>query len=496
MKLNIVMIEEDVPDRIPPMNPPKRQKTLTEFVHPKTIVGGKIKRGKYRIPVANISNYESHVKELTFKPKVTSEFAGGEQLVTAAMVEEGHLVVPRCYGLKHFGGTDIPPETGDGRLLFKGELSKERQQPEAVEASMAMFENPRQRGCTLCLPCGYGKTVTALYLAAKLQGKVLVLCHKTYLVNQWLERISEYLPGATVGKIQGPTCNTDADIVVGMLQSIYSHDYSEESLSGYTLLIVDEAHHVPAQTFFNAVGKISTVYSLALTATPERKDGLTPLLFAVMGDIAFSINRKPVTDGEVFSKKVNYSRYIKETPIRKGGSANLSKLITELAMDPERTSSVVQDIVEALSDKENQRYIIVLSDRIDQLLKIKESLESLDLECLGEDVYGGVRMLVGSTKEKDRETAVKARVVLTSFPFSQEGVDQPRLDTLVLATPKGDITQSIGRILRQHPDKSSPRVYDYYDTVDSGVVKGLYAKRKKILTQHGFTWRKKLDTIE
>lgn len=458
----------------------------------KNTPGSRVSNGLYHIPIDSIGLgvAQKHVDALTFIPKGNHDFGQTQPSVVAATLENNILTVPKYYGILHFG----PPEDGNvtvctrDDMQFSGELRQGGCQVDAAASILAALRDPSRRGATLVLPCGFGKTVVSLFIASQLGLKTLVLCHKSCLVEQWKERIRQYIPSAKIGIIQGDRAESSDDyaIVIGMLQSVYSHEYPAGTLSGFGTLIVDEAHHVPAATFLTAVSKIEAQSTLALTATPNRKDGLTALLYASMGNIEFQVERPPM-DGKVEIRKLPCKPTVREKRLRGVDTpVNLSKLVTDLANDEKRTRHIVEDILKLLDQTDPERYIIVLSDRTVQLKSLQRQLLESKHSAILNDEHGGARLLIGATKPKDRETALKARVVLTTYPFSQEGVDQPRLDTLVTATPKGDTVQAIGRILRQHPDKAQPLILDYTESVESGVLHGLFAKRRRIYSEHGF----------
>lgn len=495
-------------DKLTAMDP--REKKLRMTTGPPC--GACIRGGEYHVPVAAIGGLttaQRHVAALTFAPREApgGSFGQAPEPVVAGRVlgdegGDGVLVVPRCYGLEHFGapgdcdGDDDPPRRAD--MGFNGFLREGGHQTEAAGAVLSALRDPLRRGATLVLPCGFGKTVVSLFVASQLGLRTLVLCHKSCLVEQWMERISQYLPEARTGVVQGKRAEASSDftISVGMLQSIYSREYPPGTLDGFGLLIVDEAHHVPAATFMTAVLKVGARATLALTATPDRKDGLEGLMYAVMGATAYRADRPP-TAGCVRIRKLPCSPSVRERrlrgPVAAKGEArvNLSKLITDLSADRARTDSIVGDILQLLDPQEGagaaERHVMVLSDRTDQLKAIRTALVAAKHPAIADDEHGGASLLIGSTKPRDRAAALQSRVVLTTYPFSQEGVDQPRLDTLVIGTPKGDVVQAVGRILREHPAKATPLVLDYTESVESGVLCGLFAKRKRTYARdYGF----------
>lgn len=264
----------------------------------KQVQGACLRGGIYRVPLQFVSDPAAHIEALTITPiNVTSLASKDKALpVVAARAEDGHLHVPRGYGLRHFGPVETEPHFPSDRMSFDGTLRQEKQQPEAVDAALAALLDSPEQGGVICLPCGYGKTTVSLHVASRIGGRVLVLVHKSVLLTQWQERIAQFLPEARVGIIRGPRAEGDpdsVDIVIGMLQSIYSHDDYGDALRGFSLCIVDEAHHVPAATFLTALGKVSSRHVLGLSATPHRRDGLTELLFHSIGQICFKIDRKP-----------------------------------------------------------------------------------------------------------------------------------------------------------------------------------------------------------
>ena len=179
-------------------------------------------------------------------------------------------------------------------LDFVGVLREAQHQPEAVERTVAKLE--AEGGGVLVLPCGFGKTTVALKISSRLGGRVLILVHKSVLLTQWRERIEQFLPGATVGVLQGAKMEADEsrDIVIGMLQSVHQRGAEyKDMLVGFNLLIVDEAHRVPAATFFAAVSSVSARYTLGLTAPRRRRAHET--LYAALGNVAFQVERPPTT---------------------------------------------------------------------------------------------------------------------------------------------------------------------------------------------------------
>ena len=137
-------------------------------------------------------------------------------------------------------------------------------------------------GAILEVPCGRGKTVLSLDIISKIRQKTIIIVHKEFLMNQWIERIQEFLPDARVGKIQGPVFDIeDKDIVIGMLQTLYAKDFGAKAFQSFGLTIIDEVHRIGSEQFSKALFKVVTPYMLGISATVERKDRLTNVLYII-----------------------------------------------------------------------------------------------------------------------------------------------------------------------------------------------------------------------
>ena len=120
----------------------------------------------------------------------------------------------------------------------------------------------KKNGGIISVPCGWGKTIIALYLISKLKKKTIIVVHKEFLLNQWKQRIAEFLPDAKAGRIQGKVVDIEnKDIVIGMLQSLSIKDYSDDVFSQFGFSIVDECHHIAAEVFSRSLPKINCFYS-------------------------------------------------------------------------------------------------------------------------------------------------------------------------------------------------------------------------------------------
>ena len=433
-------------------------------------------RRMYRVPLCVLSEGEVSLakSELTLKPPEGGyDGEEGEPLVLWRETEKA-LYVPRFYGERVWG----PPcedRSGVGdevSLTFCGELDPARRQVEAAEAVWSAFE--RGHGGCLHLPCGMGKTSLALWLAARLGRRTLVLVHKEFLVSQWRERVSQFLPGASVGVVQGPRAEVDSDVVLGMMQSVSKREYPAGTFDGFGLVVVDECHRVCARTFSRCLPKVGCRRMLGLTATPERKDGFGAVMSLHLGPVLFSASR----DGGGVSV-VRHVCDLGPSPLEvtyASGKVGISTMVTWLTRHRGRNELVRRLVSDELREG---RRVLLLSERREHLRELLEWAEA-------RHGAGTAGLYLGGMRRSDLEATEGRRLVLGTYAMSSEGLDIRGLHTLVLATPRTSVEQSIGRILRD-ADGTERRVLDLVDPYS--VFAGQARKRSAFYSGAGYSVR-------
>jgi superfamily II DNA or RNA helicase len=381
---------------------------------------------------------ENVKKELTVKPNINTDFAIEEPPFPVYLENKHKLYVPKMYGINKFGQpNEVKLSDGnDITLNFNGSLKKDQEEP--VNACIKCFNDDFVGGGLLSLPCGAGKTAIALYLISKMGKKAFILVHKEFLMNQWIERIEQFLPGAKIGKIQGNIIDIDnKDIVIGMIQSISMKDYDLDIFDTFGFAILDEAHRVPSREFSKALQKINSKYMLALSATPNRKDGLTKVLKWFIGDMIYQRKGKSLEQSVVRRYIMGFDdpEYNKEILIF-NGKINSASMINNITSFYPRTLFILKLIKEFILQK---RVILLLSDR-------KEHLKDIYAYSINNKLCP-TGFYVGGMKESDlKNSADNCDLILATFQMAAEGLDIARIDTIILASPKTDIKQAIGRI--------------------------------------------------
>ena len=185
---------------------------------------------------------EELMKSLTVTPRGMQ--LSNEEATSFPVYKENDkkMYLPKYYGLTKFGIPTVN-QLSDGEdcpnLIFKGVL-RDIQKP-AVNAFLDAVNDENKQGGLLSLPCGFGKTICALYISTFYKKKTLIICHTNFLIDQWIERIQQYIPTANIGKIKQKLCEIEGkDIVIASLQSLAMREYDNNLFKKFGLVTLDE----------------------------------------------------------------------------------------------------------------------------------------------------------------------------------------------------------------------------------------------------------------
>ena len=379
-------------------------------------------------------------KDLTVKPFAPKSSIVKPQAFQVYRESKSKFYLPRFYGVNTYGEPDEERISSgkDIDLKFKGEL-RDFQKP-IVDTYVKSALNNK---CGLLeIHTGGGKTVQALNIISKLKKKTLIIVHKEFLLRQWLERIEQFLPDAKVGKIQGKILDIeDKDIVIGMLQSIAMKEYPQEVFSDFGLTVVDECHHISAEVFSRSLFKVVTKYMLGLSATMNRKDGLTTVIKMFLGEVVYKKERKG--ENNVLVRAIQYSNndeYFSKIELNFRGHVHYTKMIKKLC-EFNRRSEFILGVLKDILEEEVNEQIMILGHNKNLLKYLHDAIVDRNIATVG--------YYVGGMKEKDLKISESKKVIIATYAMAEEGLDIKTLTTLLMATPRVDVTQAVGRILRR-----------------------------------------------
>jgi superfamily II DNA or RNA helicase len=406
-----------------------------------------------KLQLINIKN------ELTVEPHVFNVNYGQKKEDTSFTVyreTDEYLSVPKYYGIEKMGKPDINNEiSGESiDINFTGSLRDE--QIEIINNVLPKIVN--NDGGLICIGCGKGKTVLGLNIAVQLKVKTLIIVHKTFLMNQWIERIKQFT-NAKVGIIQQKKIQIEGNqIVIGMLQSIAKEKYDPDIFRDFGLVIFDEAHHAPSKYFSRSLPLINCKKTLALSATPKRNDKLEKVLHWYFGPIIYKsddeINTNVLT--KIYKYNLIHEKYY-EKKQKFTGEVNRAGTISNIVTIGRRNKFIVDIIENILID--NNRKILVLSERINHLELLKNRLDEREITTTGS--------YIGGMKQIKLDESAKCQVIFGTYHMASEALDIKGLNTLIMASPRREIEQAVGRITRDPNTTVQPLVIDIIDGLNS-----------------------------
>jgi superfamily II DNA or RNA helicase len=414
--------------------------------------------------------------DLTIKPYTPGGIGAADQKSFPSYRESSaKFYVPHYYGVENYG-TPKKYKVSEGASIDLEFAGKLRENQEVVVNTYIQHVNKVVYGGGLLeLPCAYGKTVLSLNIISQLKKKTFIIVHKEFLMNQWIERIQQFLPKARVGKIQGPIIDIDdKDIVIGMLQSLSMKEYPASIFESFGLTIIDEVHHISSEVFSNSLFKLVTKYMLGLSATMNRKDGTTKVFKMFLGDVIFKGKRDEEREVVVHAIKyeVNDDEFNEvKTDFR--GNPAYSTMISKLCEYNRRSEFILKVLSDMLLKDPNQQ-IMILAHNKNLLKYLHDAIAHRNIATCG--------YYVGGMKEAALKETETKKVVIATYSMAAEALDIKSLTTLIMATPKTDIEQSVGRILREK--HSSPIVVDIIDSHD--LFQNQWRKRKTFYKKENY----------
>jgi hypothetical protein len=427
-------------------------------------------------------------KELTVSAAGPAAYVGGLPAFKVYLESAERFYLPTSWGTAKFGPalSDIRA-TGDAlpsALTFGGELRVHQ------VAALQAFREANHNGI-ICLPCGYGKTFTGIAAAMEIGKCFLIVVHKEFLADQWSNELKALIPGIRIGRIQGEKCDVgpEFDVSIAMIQTICSRNFIAGTFNHFGFAIFDEVHHLAAEHFSQTLQRVHCPKMLGLTATPKRTDGLSKVFTWYLGSIVYQIARRP-KDETVRVECLRYTDSNEDyTEVKRdwSGKAIRACMINNIANFGPRTTAMIDWVAPALA--ETGRRLLVLSDRREHLKEFETGFKARGIDSIG--------YYIGGMKQKDLDVSATRNVILGTFAMASEGMNIPTLNAVLLATPKSNIEQSVGRILRLKPEERTiqPIIYDVLDT-EFPECFGQWNRRRKFYKSCGYSIKFSTDETD
>lgn len=346
-------------------------------------------------------------------------------------------------------------------------------QSEALEA----WEKNGKCGVVV-LPTGAGKSYVAQLAMARSGRSALIVTPTLDLVAQWHLNLERAF-GIPCGIIGGGTYDLKP-ITVTTYDSAYIH--MERIGNQFALLIFDEVHHLPTQTY--ALGAIHAIapYRLGLTATPERESELTydqllgPIVYtqsirALAGEnlalyetVQYEVDLDPDERAQYDEYRECYLNFIRENRIRVGTPNGWTEFLRlssrspqgRVALHAHRAQRAITQHCRAkmklldnlLAQHRNDRTIIFTADNA---TVYKLSREYLIPAITHQSPVRERRAILDGFNSGEFPVVVTSKVL-------NEGVDIPAANIAIVLSGSGSVrehVQRLGRILRAAADKTA-----------------------------------------
>lgn len=363
-------------------------------------------------------------------------------------------------------------------VKFNGSLRNEQQI--AID-NLLKYDNG-----ILCAPTGFGKTVIGCKLIEERKVNTLILVNKIQLLNQWKDRIKEFLDVKEVGEISSKKKNITNVIDVASIKSLWNNGNVLDIAKNYGMIIIDECHHTAAYTFEQAINTGNAKYVYGISATPERENGHTPIIKMQCGDIRYKV------DSLKFNKKLNIPMKV----IAKKSHLNftnqnidnyeLNEINDLIAKDIIRSEKIIKDIKK---EYDNGKNILVLTERLELMNYIYDKLSKYTNNIF--KYYGGIgKKVLKNYMELNNQINENEenKIIVATGSYIGEGFDDSKLDVLFLTMPisgQTRVTQYAGRLHRQDGNKKEILIYDYIDD-NFSKTRNMFLKRKKTYEKLGY----------
>jgi superfamily II DNA or RNA helicase/very-short-patch-repair endonuclease len=344
-------------------------------------------------------------------------------------------------------------------LSFHGDL-----RPEQIVAANRMLSHDTG---VLAATTAFGKTVLAAWLIVQRGVNALVLVHRQQLLNQWVERLSQFLGVSPkeIGQFGAGRKRLTGRIDVAIIQSLVRKGVVQDVVANYGHLVVDECHHLSAHSFELVARRAKARFVTGLSATVTRKDGHHPIIFMQCGPVRHRVSAKEQVAGRPFGHYVivRPTSFAAVEQEEANFRFQFHALYQSLVADAARNQLICEDVLQAVRAG---RKPLVLTERTEHLERLVNLISPSIPHLITLKGGMGKKELRIAINQLNTIPEQEAVVLIATGKFIGEGFDHPRLDTLFITLPiswRGTIAQYVGRLHRLHEHKREIRVYDYAD---------------------------------
>ena len=352
----------------------------------------------------------------------------------------------------------------------------------------------------LAAATGFGKTVVGSYLISERKVNTLILVHNNEIMQNWINDLERFLVikedypqymtktgrvktrKSLIGRLTGAHNSMTGIIDVAMVTSLGSGDSIKPFVKDYGMVIMDECHHVAAESIEAVLSKVNAKYVYGLTATVKREDGKDKTVLMQFGPVRFRFTAKD----KIRLQGMEHILEPRFTPIISTKEKLTLNEAYEIVVNSDFRNSLIASDIEACIKQGHTP--LVLSKRKAQIDVLFEKVK---------DKADHVLVLTGGKKQSERKelrerlgsiSESESLIVLATGQYIGEGFNCSRLDMLFLAMPiawDGNVEQYTGRLNRSHDGKNRVTVIDYVDH-HIEMFANMYNKRLRTYKRIGY----------
>jgi superfamily II DNA or RNA helicase len=307
--------------------------------------------------------------------------------------------------------------------------------------------------CIINAWVSWGKTFSALAIAAKLGQKTLVVVDTLNLVTQWRREVEKCF-GFIPGIIGQSKFDVEPIIVIGVNKSCSKKIDDIKDLFG--TVIIDECHHSSSLTISNILENTKARYKIGLSGTLHRKDNTHIMFPDYFGHKVYQPEKENYMTPEVIVVKAN-----KQIP----GTSHWpwARRVNSLMADKEYIELITSV---ACSMELKGHKVLVVADRVEFLQHCAHLAGDKAICIIGDTGGAQIRRGGDGREAKLAKLASGEKTILfgTQRIFS-EGFSESSLSCLIMATPINNeslLTQLIGRVIRLQEGKITPEIVDIH----------------------------------
>jgi superfamily II DNA or RNA helicase len=366
-------------------------------------------------------------------------------------------IIHKTYRLPHFYGRKLSSRIASDSIKDSGfEFVGTLRDSQALIVPKVISALHSQRSAILSLETGGGKTITAIYIAHKLQRKCAIVVHRLCLLQQWVDAIQKVCPNATIHLPNTKNKHIDDtfDFTIIMVGNI--HKFSNWNHIGTVL--VDECHAIMTQNHIFQLLHFTPKYLLGLSATPQKcpeiRDYFYSSIISLPKEAPFIVKYIP-TEYKYFHKYIE----------RAGGKNTIdwNDILNQQSTNKSRNEMLI-NLIQSIVNSNPKRYVLAMVKRVEHAKLLQEAIPNSSTYLSSDKTYND-----------------EARVLIGTYSKMGIGFDHPKINTIILCADLAEsisVEQAIGRAKRKIDLENLPWIYDIVD--NNNIMKSHYKQRLKV----------------